>query len=78
MNVQVANYSAKGLKAAKVTGDSSKSLRKEVQQGEYQLVYITPELLITGGVWRKMLIGEVYSERLKAFVVDEAHTVKKW
>lgn len=71
-------YSSKGLNAAKVTGDSSKSLRKEVREGEYQLVYITPELLITGGVWRKMLVGEVYSERLRAFIVDEAHTVKKW
>ena len=49
-----------------------------MQEGEYQLVYITPELLITSSVWRKMLIGEVYSERLRAFIVDEAHTVKKW
>ena len=74
----MASYSAKGLRAAKVTGDSSKSLRKDVQDGQYQLVYITPELLITGSVWRKMLVGEVYSERLRAFIIDEAHTVKKW
>ena len=74
----MASYSAKGLRAAKVTGDSSKLLRKEVQEGQYQLVYITPELLITGSVWRKMLVGEVYSERLRAFIIDEAHTVKKW
>ena len=76
--MQVASYSAKGLSAAQVTGDSSKSLKKKVQGGEFQLVYITPELLITGSVWRRMLVGEVYSERLRAFVVDEAHTVKKW
>ena len=46
--------------------------------GEYQLVYITPELLITGRVWRKLLVGEIYNERMMGFVVDEAHTVKKW
>ena len=39
---------------------------------------MTPELLITGSVWKKMLVGEVYSERLRAFIIDEAHTVKKW
>ena len=49
-DMQVASYSAKGLRAAQVTGDSSKSIKKEVQDGEYQLVYITPELLITGSV----------------------------
>ena len=57
---------------------SNKSLGKKVQEGEYQLVYITPELLITSSVWRKMLVGELYSERLRALVVDETHTVKKW
>ena len=77
-DVQVVSYSARAVRAAQVTGDSTKSLRKEVQEGEYKLVYITPELLITGSAWRKMLVGELYSERLMAFVVDEAHTVKKW
>lgn len=72
------NYSAKGLRAAQVTQDSSRSLCKGVREGQYQLVYITPELLITCSVWRKMLVGEVYSERLRAFIVDEVHTVKKW
>ena len=33
--------------------------------------------LIMSSKWRKMLVGKVYSERLKAFVIDEAHTVKK-
>jgi hypothetical protein len=41
-------------------------------------VHITAELLVTGGVRRKMLVGDMYNERLKAFVIDEAHTVKKW
>ena len=59
--------------AAHVTGES---MKKGVQIGEYQLVYITSELLITGIV--KMLVEELYNERMMVFVVDEAHTVKKW
>ena len=76
--IQVTSFSTRGVSAAHITGESSKCVKEGVQKGEYQLVYITPELLITGVSWRKMLVGEVYCERLKAFIVDEAHTVKKW
>lgn len=46
--------------------------------GSYQLVFFTPELLLDSNKWRKVLLGDVYSKRLRVFVVDEAHTVKKW
>ena len=71
-------YSAKGLTAANVTGDTIEEMKEGVRRGEFQLVYITPELLLCNSGWRKMLTGECYTERLVAFVADEAHTVKKW
>ena len=75
---QVATYSAKGMSAAHIIGESSEEMKDGVRKGVYQLVYITPELLICNAGWRKMLVGEGYTERLMGFVVDEAHTVKKW
>ena len=51
------------------------SVKEAVLMGEYQF---TPEMLVEQKQWRKMLLGDVYSSRLRAFVVDEAHTVKKW
>ena len=54
------------------------SVKEAVLMGEYQLVLFTPEMLVEQKRWRKMLLGDVYSSRLRAFVVDEAHTVKKW
>ena len=47
-------------------------------EGQYQLVIFTPEMLLNNGMWRRMLTNDIYSKRLRAFVVDEAHTVKKW
>ena len=41
-------------------------------------MFFTPELLIENKKWRKVLMSDVYTTRLKAFVVDEAHTVSKW
>ena len=46
-----------------------------VSQGNFQLVFFTPEMLIGSKRWRNMLTGDLYSE---AFVIDEAHCVKKW
>ena len=53
-------------------------MREGVQRGAYQLVFITPELSIGSSKWRLMLLSETYADKLKGFVVDEAHTVKKW
>ena len=49
-----------------------------VFEGKYQLIFFTPELLINKRKWRELLKGAVYESRLRAFVIDEAHTVQKW
>ena len=72
----MATYSAKGISAAYITGESPEETRKGVEKGHHQLVYITLELLICNSRWRKMLTGDTFVDRLVAFVVDEAHTVK--
>ena len=53
-------------------------MKESVMKGEYELVLFTLEMLIDKKQWRRMLLGDVYSSRLRAFVIDEAHTVKKW
>jgi len=57
-------------------GDSAKLDEEEIRkvyEGEYQLVFISPESLLTDSTWRDMLQTPVYQERLIAFIVDEAH-----
>lgn len=44
-----------------------------VKEGVVQLLYISPESLLSSIQWREMLRSEVYRENLVAFVVDEAH-----
>ena len=53
-------------------------MKERVKNGNYQLVLFTPEMLLDKKRWRRMLLDDVYSARLRAVVVDEAHTVKKW
>ena len=59
-------------------GDTSEEMKEGAKRREYQLLYITPELLIGRSEWRKLLLGDVYRNQLVAFIVDEAHTVKKF
>ena len=64
---------------AYVTGQSEdEEMKYGVQRGKYQLVFFTPELLITSRRWQNVLTNEIYGARLKGFVIDEAHTVRKW
>ncbi len=76
---QVATYSSKGVQCASISGGGANShLNADVAMGKFQLVFFTPEMIVGTKSWRKVLEGDVYSEHLKAFVIDEAHCVKKW
>ena len=77
--MQATTFSSKGLNAAYVSGELTDDLMKErVRRGEYQLVFFSPEMIINSKRWRKVIESDVYTERLQAFVIDEAHCVKKW
>ena len=54
------------------------SVFSRIEMGSYQLVYMSPESLMGRITWREMLPNDVYQGNLVAFVVDEAHCVKKW
>ena len=72
-------YTLRGL-ATEFVGEAQDDpeVLRNVQEGKYQLMYVSPESIIGDTRWREMLHTQVYQENLVAFVVDEAHCVKKW
>ena len=46
--------------------------------GEYQIIFLSPEVLLTELRWREMLRTEVYQNNLVGVIVDEAHCVETW
>ena len=78
MKDQVASLSARGLAIGCITQESSEKERAKVKNGQYQLMLFSPEALLSFRQWRELLQGEGYSSRIVAFIVDEAHCVKKW
>ena len=75
MKDQVSGYSAKGLKVGCITGESSSEDRSQAVKGNFQLIFFSPESLLSGRRWRELLQVE---PDVVAFIVDEAHCVKKW
>ena len=66
------------MRACYVDGHVDEVVKQEVYDGKYQIVYFTPEMLLGSKKWRRVFLTTVYTSRLRAFVVDEAHTVIKW
>lgn len=76
---QVAKFRERGVEAAFVgEAQSDEDVSRGVRNGDYQLVYISPENLLRNVYFRDMLRIPIYQENLVAFIVDEAHCVKKW
>ena len=75
---QVDSLSSKGLRVGYINSETDEDERRRVYRGMYQIVYFSPESLLYKSHWRKVLHEEVYYNRIVAFVVDEAHCVKKW
>ena len=80
MQDQATIFNQKGISSICVghkdhaTGESGRNIFK----GKYQLIFISPEVLFGSLEWRRMLSTDIYMNNLIAFVVDEAHCVKKW
>ena len=76
---QVASFIEKGISSAYITGGQhDKDILCGVINGKFKIVYFTPKMLLLNKNWRELLTTNVYVENLRALVVDEAHTVKKW
>ena len=72
-------YSPRGLKTEYVgEAQTDPEVVSKVLKGEVQLVFITPESIISKGSFRHMLLSPQYTKHLVAVVVDEAHCVKTW
>ena len=61
-----------------VTGESKEDTKRGVEEGNFQIVFFTLETLINNRRWRNLLSKDLYADRLKGFVIDEAHCVEKW
>lgn len=76
---QSAKFIALGVNSQFVVGaQSDATVYQRVFDGQFQLVFISPENLLCNSRYRGMLCSSQYKTKLVAVVVDEAHFVKVW
>ena len=80
MEDQVAKASSRGINCVYLSqGDKHNTeLVEAVLGGKYQIVFLSPELLLTELRWREMLRTDVYQKNLVGLIIDEAHCVETW
>ena len=81
MKDQIHSLQTKGIKCTFVTkdlADSDDAVEQALYEGSYQIIFFSPEALLCEDTWREMMQTQVYKENVVAFVIDEAHLVKKW
>ena len=59
-------------------GEMDENTKIEACKGNYQLIFISPEGLMSSLWWRDVFLSPIYQKNLVGFVVDEAHCVVKW
>ena len=77
MEDQVSHLKELGLRAANISSLADGE-RTRVESGEYSLVYGSPEAWLNKERGRFMLTNSVYSKKLCAIAVDQAHVVRQW
>ena len=76
--LQKLGISAVSLSSVMEDDEDLENKIKDVEFGRFSVVYATPEALMLNERWRRMLTNLLYSSRLCAIAVDEAHVIKQW
>ena len=79
MEDQVRYLKSIGISAEFIGEDQkSEAAKQQVERGDCQVVYGSPESFLATNRWRNMLTNDAYKERLCLIAVDEAHCIAHW
>ena len=79
MKDQEHSLQLRGIRATKLgLSDTDHEKMESIKQCYYEVVFVSPERLLTDSEMRDMLHSPLYKEHLVGVVIDEAHCVKKW
>ena len=75
---QVKSLQQKGIKASFIGAGQEEANFKEIVNGEMNIVYSSPEVMLANDRWGEMICSEVYQQNVVTVAVDEAHCITQW
>ena len=67
-----------GLNAVAIHKDQKEEVLREIEEGVLNLIYASPESMLSVERWRNILSSEMFQENCVGVVVDEAHCISQW
>ncbi|KAA1076521.1 ATP-dependent DNA helicase sgs1 [Puccinia graminis f. sp. tritici] len=56
----------------------NKTVANKIQKGDFNFVYLSPEIFMNNKMWDSVYFSSEFQERLALVVVDEAHMIYLW
>ena len=67
-----------GINAAAIHKDEKENVLKAIEEGSKNIIYASPESMLSIDRWRNILSSEVFFENCVGVIVDEAHCISQW
>ena len=77
MEDQVKYLRSIGVSAVNISSHADNDHSK-IENGQYSVVFGSPEAWLMNDRWRTMLGNDVYESKLCAVAIDEAHVIRQW
>ena len=78
MQDQVKKLKSVGLKAAYVGAEQEPGTLRDIEEGKYSFVFISPESTLSTERWRNVLLSDKYQRDVIGVAVDEVHCIAEW
>ena len=75
---QIRHVNNMGVPAIAITDEEDVEIIQQVMNGNYVLVYGSPECLLSTESWRSIFDCQSFKEMLIGVAIDEAHCITKW
>ena len=78
MNDQVEYLQSIGISAIAISDDENPDIVQRVMNGTFNVIYGSPECLLSVSIWRSIFQCQTFTEMLVGVDIDEAHCIVQW